>query len=396
MVRSDNARENRQPVVREHLDATKEPIMIASVGSLLKGILYGAGVMYFCDPDRGRRRRAGVVDQANRLTNEVEDLWIKGCRDLANRTTGIAAEARRVVASQPKDDQQLTARVRSVLGHHVSDARNVEVQVFDGIVTLRGTVHPGELEQLIPSLESISGVRGVESGLNIAGEARHRDSVPQELRPGTRLLLTGGGGLLLLQGLARRGFGPTLLGALGLGIFVRGLTDRPGVLIGVGPKRAIQFHKSIRINAPVEKVFEFISDVEQSGRFLPEVVDVESLGGGRVRWTLEGPAGVGRMTCEEQVLESVENERIVWGSTDDAPIRYRGEATFRPEADATRLEIRLSYEPPGGMLTHAAATFFGLDPKTQLDRSLNRIRQYFEEGTLPHDVASGEARQHRG
>jgi uncharacterized membrane protein len=369
--------------------------MIVSIGSLVRGALYGAGAMYFFDPDRGRRRRAGVSNQAIRLGHEAEDFWHKGCRDLTNRGRGFAADVRRFLTSEAVDDNVVTARVRAVLGHCVHDARSVDVQTLNGTVTLRGTVRPGEPERLIPIIESIGGVRDVQSGLSIAG-APVGCAATQQLSPGTRLLITAGGGLLLLNGLARRGFGPTLLGTVGLGLFVRGLTDKPGRLIGVGDDRAIEFRKSIRIDAPVEKVFEFVSDVEQSGRFLPEAVDVESLGDGRVRWTVHGPGGIGRMTCDEQVLESIENQRIVWASTPDAPIRYFGEARFCSEGDSTRLDVRLSYEPPGGMLAHTAASLLGLDPKTQLDRSLNRIKRYLEEGTVPRGVSERAVKEHRG
>ncbi|MBA3316163.1 MAG: SRPBCC family protein [Planctomycetota bacterium] len=370
--------------------------MIASIGSLMRGALYGAGAMYFLDPDRGRRRRAEVGKRISRLGHEAEDFWQKGCRDLANRGTGFAAEARRFVSATPAEDIVITARVRAVLGHHVVDARAVDVSTSNGNVTLRGTVRPGEPERLIPAIEKIGGVRDVQSGLTTAGSPVGMAMPEGGLSPGTKLLMTAGGGLLLLNGLARRGFGPTLLGTAGLGMFVRGLTDRPGCLVGVGDDRAIEFRKSIRIDAPVEKVFEFVSDVEQSGRFLPEVVDVESLGEGRIRWTVQGPGGIGRMECEERVIESIENERIVWGSTADAPIRYVGEAKFRSEGDSTRLDVRLSYEPPGGMITHAAASLLGIDPKTQLDRSLNRIKRYLEEGSVPHGVAEGAVKEHRG
>jgi uncharacterized membrane protein len=370
--------------------------MIASIGSLLRGALYGAGAMYFLDPVRGRRRRAEVGRQAVRLVHESETLWNKGCRDLMNRGTGLTAEARRLLVAGSADDHVVTERVRSVLGHHVVDARGVEVATLDGHVTLRGTVRPGEPERLIPAIEAIPGVREVRSGLTTTGVPVGPPCAESCLAPGPRLLMTAGGALLLLNGLARRGFGPTLLGTLGLGMCVRGLTDKPGRLVGVGHDRAIDVQRSVRIGAPVEKVFEFVSDVEQSGRFLPEVVDVADLGQGRVRWTVQGPAGIGRFECEEQLIESVENERLVWGSVPDAPLRYVGEARFRPDGDATRLDVRLSYEPPGGLLTHSVASLLGVDPKTQLDRCLNRIKRYLEEGAVPHGVSDRKVNQHRG
>ncbi|MGC1273901.1 MAG: SRPBCC family protein [Planctomycetaceae bacterium] len=370
--------------------------MIASIGSLLKGMLYGAGLMYFLDPDRGRRRRAGAIDRAAHLVHETERLWDKGYRDLKNRGMGVAAETRRAVSLEPIDDLQLVARVRAALGHHVSDAKQIDVSANKGTVTLRGTVRPGEPELLIPAVEHVAGVRAVESSLTTAGEPvppRHANGT---LKPAGRMLLTAGGGLLVLNGVVRRGFVPSFLGVAGAGMLVRSLTDRPGPWLGTGGEGGFGARATIRIHAPVEKVFDYISDIEQSGKMLPDSIHIEPLGGGRLRWTLDGPGGLGRITGEGCVVESVENERIVWASSDDSPIRYLKEARFVPDGDTTCVEVRVRYEPPGGIVAHAAASLIGLDPKSQLHRSLNRIKHHLEAGTVPRGAADDTLREHRG
>ncbi|HEX6987273.1 MAG TPA: SRPBCC family protein, partial [Planctomycetaceae bacterium] len=180
------------------------------------------------------------------------------------------------------------------------------------------------------------------------------------------------------------------------GMLVRGLTDHPGRLIGVGRDRGLEIHKSIRIAAPVEKVFEFFSDPVQMGGLLPYINRAEPLGDGRVRWHLEGPAGVGHVAFDERIVESVENERMVWESGPDAPVRYAGETRFQPDGDGTRVDLRFVYSPPGGMVADAAASVFGLDPKTLFDRSLNRIKHHLEEGTIPQGASDDAVREHRG
>ena len=237
--------------------------MFGSFGSLLKGAVYGAGLMYFLDPDRGRRRRAGVVAKAARLGHELEGICTRGCRDLTNRTFGVAAETRRLVAAGTPDDRVLEARVRSMLGHLVADARTLRVEASGGHVTLRGTVRPGELERLIPAVERVPGVGLVESGLTTAGEP-----VPAPphsgLRPAERLLMTAGGGLLMLTGLARRGVGPTVLGTAGFGLFVRGLADRPGLLAGRDGER-LDLRKTIANAEPVAAIRDYIAERTATG-----------------------------------------------------------------------------------------------------------------------------------
>ncbi len=364
--------------------------MFGTIGSLVKGSLYGAGAMYFLDPDRGRRRRAGALAKAVGLTHELEGIWVRGCRDLTNRSIGVAAETRRLVANDRPEDGVLEARVRSALGHLVTDARTVEVDAYEGCVTLRGTVRPGELERLIPAVERIPGVDQVESGLTTAGVPVPPPQPSGALRPGTRLLMTAGGGLMMLTCVGRRGLASTAFGTAGFGLFVRGLVDRPGPHLGRDREGGgIDVRKAIHIAAPVEKVFDFVADYEQSGRFMPHVAGVKKLGDGMVRWTLEGPAGIGRLVCDERLIEQVENDRIVWRSAPDAPLSYVGECRFTPDGDGTRLEVRLAYHPPGGMFGYAAASFFGVDPKHLMDQSLNRIKQHLEAGSVAEASSEG-------
>ena len=73
--------------------------MTSNVCSFVCGAALGAAVMYFLDPQGGRRRRALVRDKAVSYANQAEDYVGKTARDLENRATGLAHEARRMVGA---------------------------------------------------------------------------------------------------------------------------------------------------------------------------------------------------------------------------------------------------------------------------------------------------------
>ncbi len=52
----------------------------------------GAGLMYFYDPDEGRRRRALLGDQVTRFKNDSQNFMDRARRDLQNRRQGMQAE----------------------------------------------------------------------------------------------------------------------------------------------------------------------------------------------------------------------------------------------------------------------------------------------------------------
>src|SRR5215207_1320052 len=73
----------------------------SSISSLVTafaaGAVFGAAVLYLVDPDRGRRRRALLRDQAVHAGHEIGDLGqdARGrAQDLRNRAQGTVAEAR--------------------------------------------------------------------------------------------------------------------------------------------------------------------------------------------------------------------------------------------------------------------------------------------------------------
>lgn len=64
------------------------------------GVALGAVLMYVLDPDRGRRRRALIRDQAVHVGHEFGDLGedARGrATDLRNRAQGVVAETRRAL-----------------------------------------------------------------------------------------------------------------------------------------------------------------------------------------------------------------------------------------------------------------------------------------------------------
>lgn len=134
--------------------------------TLLAGIGIGAALMYFIDPVGGGRRRAVARDKATSAVHSA-GRGLKGRgEDLRNRARGAAAELRNVTDDHP-DDDQLVARVRSELGHHVEHARAIEVAAEQGRVTLRGPVLSSELDEVLATTRKVRGVEAVENRLEV-------------------------------------------------------------------------------------------------------------------------------------------------------------------------------------------------------------------------------------
>ncbi len=64
-----------------------------------------------------------------------------------------------------------------------------------------------------------------------------------------------------------------------------------------------------------------------------------------------------------------------------AAIENAGIARFEANPDgSTRLDIRMSYNPPAGALGHLIASMFGADPKHAMDEDMVRFQSILERG----------------
>jgi hypothetical protein len=133
--------------------------------NLLVGIGVGAAVAYLLDPNLGRRRRAVARDKMLRAARKTRDGMDATMRDMANRTKGIAAEARARLSDEPVDDVRLVERVRAKVGRMSSHPRAIDVFTRNGQVTLSGPILARELDDLIAAVGTVHGVRGITNQL---------------------------------------------------------------------------------------------------------------------------------------------------------------------------------------------------------------------------------------
>jgi len=191
----------------------------------------GAAVMYFFDPQLGRRRRSLVRDKANRFVHEIQNAAEVVQRDFNNRLQGLEAMLRPPARREPASDDVIAARVRSKLGRLTSHPHAIEVAVHEGIATLRGPILANEAARTLAAIEWVPGVKRVINELqphqkrDIAalqgGRPRHGE-LPNILQeswsPTTRLVVGAAGAGLVLYGSLRRAPLTCFLGSAGLAL----------------------------------------------------------------------------------------------------------------------------------------------------------------------------------
>jgi hypothetical protein len=238
--------------------------------------------LYFLDPERGARRRSYLRDRMIHVEHAGADLLSKANRDIAQRARGVVSALSHLSREQVSDDV-LVERVRAKLGRWTSHPHAIRVDANDGIVTLSGPILADEKPRLLARIERVRGVGKVQdslaahsspdgvpslqSGGPTARRPSHRLGIVDENWPPSFRVGAALAGVALGAGAARRGRGlpAALMLAFGTALLVRAVTNLPPKrLIGAGAgRRAIDLHKTISVQAPIDEVFALLANFEQ-------------------------------------------------------------------------------------------------------------------------------------
>jgi uncharacterized membrane protein len=211
--------------------------------------------------------------------------------------------------------------------------------------------------------------------------------------PAVRLLAALAGGAALVYGFRRRDARGVLVGLAGLALFTRSATNRPlERVIGVGGgRRAVDIQKTVTIDAPPARVYAFLTEWERWPEWMSHVREVTPRGSvdgqEHTHWVVDGPLGV-PVSWDAVTTSLVPNEEIAWKTLPGAAVEHAGVIRLDPvEGGGSRVEVRMSYNPPAGVVGHAVAASLRRDPKRQMDADLARLKTTIETGQPPHDAA---------
>jgi len=352
------------------------------------GVLLGAGLMYFLDPIRGRKRRARIEEAVVHAQHRERDLLGRASRDAKHRAQGFVERAKHR-PSPDAPDQVIESRVRACLGRAVSHPGALDVVVNDGRVILRGPVFTYEADFVLRAVQRVAGVRHVIDRMErhdqagsipaLQGEGRKRR---QRWSPTAQVAAAGSGALLFLYGwFLRGGVTGKLLGLAGSALALRGTVNRPVPELVRKPARGVMVQKSIVVQRPIHEVFELWARFDNFPQFMEHVREIEiEIGGRKSRWTVDGPAGT-KVEFEAETCEFEPDRVIGWRTLPNQPVQHEGRVRFEDAGGgATRVHVRMTYRPPGGIVGHAIAHILGWDPKARMNDDLIRMKALLEEG----------------
>lgn len=139
--------------------------------------------------------------------------------------------------------------------------------------------------------------------------------------------------------------------------------------------------ESVRIDRPVETVFEFLDDPRNHAEITPSLASVGGIerlenGGKRVEHTYE-MAGI---SLSGELVERVheQNERMVFGMEGD--LSGEIEITFEGDDETTTVTYSADYDLPGRVLSKLAAPLIRRYNERELSKTLANLQARLETG----------------
>jgi len=131
----------------------------------------GAGLMYFFDPEQGNRRRKMLVDRVGAFFRRGARRTTRAGRGIAATAYGVRQKATHLREDEKDlDDVTLARKVETEIFRDADAPKGqVDVNVVDGVVYLRGEVEEEMIRDLAEAARKVSGVRGVENLLHTPG-----------------------------------------------------------------------------------------------------------------------------------------------------------------------------------------------------------------------------------
>ncbi|MDB4960405.1 MAG: cyclase [Myxococcales bacterium] len=358
--------------------------------SFPRGVLVGALATYFFDPGHGRIRRSKVRDQGTHLTRVLRRFLGKSTSDAEHRIHG-AVERFEGTARTDAGDHVIAERVRAHLGHVIGYASAIDIRVEDHVVTLSGPVLESEVSEVMRCVRAIPGVRDVVDQLErhatadtpaLQSELTRRRG--EQWAPAIQGVAIVGGSALVGWGFERRGLLGSLLAATGVGLLLRAGVNKPLRTVGrrlIG-REGIEIEKTITVHAPVENVFDLWERFENFPKFMEHVREVEvdiDHDPLRSRWVVDGPW---RMPVTfEAITTHVDRLKVIaWATVPNQPIEHTGVVKFESVPEGTRVQLRMTYRPPGGLISHGVARLLHSDPKARMNEDLVRMKSLLEDG----------------
>jgi osmotically-inducible protein OsmY len=140
--------------------------------SLMLGAMGGAALVYFLDPETGKRRRNMARDRSRATLRSSAQKGEQAARVASSQAQGVTHKVASIKQQKPQpDDVTLARKVESEIFRDADAPKGrVNVDAVNGVVTLRGELDSeDQIQELEKAARKVQGVGEVQNLLHTPG-----------------------------------------------------------------------------------------------------------------------------------------------------------------------------------------------------------------------------------
>jgi uncharacterized membrane protein len=246
---------------------------------------------------------------------------------------------------------------------------------------------PARLLQVTPKIPPIAADRASET------EPPMRSMYKRNISASGRWVSTIAGAALATLGYKRSN---RALGFLGAGLVARGASGWCPVTAAVerdepfdeqtkrhlsGPG-GLMVEDEITIQRQPDEVYSYWRKLESLPAFMDHLQEVRVIDQLHSHWVAKGPLGV-PVEWDAEIINDIPPTLLSWKSTGQSDVVSAGSVRFKAEGEgATRVRVKLQYDPPAGKIGATIASLLGEDPQRQIAADLRRFKELIEAGEV--------------
>ena len=144
---------------------------------------------------------------------------------------------------------------------------------------------------------------------------------------------------------------------------------------------AQRVHESIEVQAPLQDVFTYWSNLENFPQIMSNVEEVRVVDQETSHWRVKGPLGK-TVEFDARTTEMSPERGIGWNSV-DGDVDTSGQVRFEEVAQGrTRIDVTMNYaNPPGGKVGEVVADAVS-NPEREMSEDLENFAKKVERGEL--------------
>lgn len=199
-----------------------------------------------------------------------------------------------------------------------------------------------------------------------------------------RILMVTSGAYLLYNGLSKQNKSIAQAGTGGA-MLLRGISgycpiyDAAGHLMNDKASN-VNIRINSVINKPVSEVYAFWRNLENLPKFMNHLDSVRSVSSTISEWTAKGPAGLGKISWNAEIVRDEKEQLLSWNSIEGSTIKNAGKVTFKSKGNATEIDVTISYHAPLGVAGESAAKLLNPYFEKMVKDDISNLKLYLESG----------------